>query len=477
MPLVSKQRFGSAAVAPVLVGAWGAAISLAPGPVEKLLLTAPPFLTGAAWWTMLTPERWLAIFFFCCLLLPPLPIPLGNSGVHIAPAAALVGFFAGIIRMRSWRSWQDPLPQLFGIFLAILAGSTAFAALYSGFSIALGSAARVLLFSLAVYVFVYTFAGPRSRGYDPIPFTRLLFRMAMLAALFACADFYFQFPAPAGFGPQFVWLEQGVFRRAQGLFYEASTLGNFCAFFLVMILVAAFRTRDERICSRLVLAVGGVLFGAALIFSSSRASLLTVVVAGCALIYVRRLRIGRALFALSASLIAAALVVRAALPAFSSHYWTRIEASIQYLGSSPDGVLSGRVASWNAITGFLITQPWHALFGIGYKTLPYTSYVGAGLVADNAYLSLLVETGIFGLIAFLLLNAGILRASFRAARSLSSEASFFGTWIFCFWCGELVQMLSGDLITYWRVLPVYFWVLATAVRASEEYDGRMKIAG
>ncbi|MGO9261974.1 MAG: hypothetical protein ACLQU1_37575 [Bryobacteraceae bacterium] len=25
--------------------------------------------------------------------------------------------------------------------------------------------------------------------------------------------------------------------------------------------------------------------------------------------------------------------------------------------------------------------------------------------------------------------------------------------------------LSGDLLTYWRVLPVYFWVLALAVRA------------
>jgi len=25
-------------------------------------------------------------------------------------------------------------------------------------------------------------------------------------------------------------------------------------------------------------------------------------------------------------------------------------------------------------------------------------------------------------------------------------------------------MFSGDLLTYWRVLPVYFWVLALAVR-------------
>ncbi len=39
--------------------------------------------------------------------------------------------------------------------------------------------------------------------------------------------------------------------------------------------------------------------------------------------------------------------------------------------------------------------------------------------------------------------------------------------MFSFWTGQMVQMLSGDLLTYWRVLPVYFWVLALAVRRPE----------
>src|SRR6266404_4121848 len=69
-----------------------------------------------------------------------------------------------------------------------------------------------------------------------------LYYVAVGSALFACVDFYFQFPAPAGYGPQFVWLDSGVFRRAQGFFYEASTLGNFCAFFLVMTVVALLCT-------------------------------------------------------------------------------------------------------------------------------------------------------------------------------------------------------------------------------------------
>jgi len=47
-----------------------------------------------------------------------------------------------------------------------------------------------------------------------------------------------------------------VFRRAQGIFYEASTLGNFCAFFLVMIMVCLFRRREETPLSRAAVQAG-----------------------------------------------------------------------------------------------------------------------------------------------------------------------------------------------------------------------------
>ena len=57
------------------------------------------------------------------------------------------------------------------------------------------------------------------------------------------------------------------------------------------------------------------------------------------------------------------------------------------------------------------------------------------------------------------LNAAILRATWKAVRS----GSFFGKWMFCFWMGEMVHMLSADILTYWRILPLYFWVLAQAV--------------
>jgi O-antigen ligase len=117
---------------------------------------------------------------------------------------------------------------------------------------------------------------------------------------------------------------------------------------------------------------------------------------------------------------------------------------------------------------FVQRHPSHLAFGIGYKTIPYTTIAGAHLVADNTWLSLLVETGIVGVVVFAALNVAILRTALRAARSPRGTASFFGAWMFCFWCGEMIQMLTADVITFWRVLPVYFWVLATAARESEQ---------
>src|SRR5207248_3608415 len=140
--------------------------------------------------------------------------------------------------------------------------------------------ARVALLGISVYCYFYAAHGPAREQGERSERRALawLYYAAVGSALFACVDFYYQFPAPAGFGPQFVWLDTGVFRRAQGLFYEASTLGNFCAFFLVMIAVAFSRPRGERPVSRKALIAGAAVFFVALVLSYSRASLINVVV-------------------------------------------------------------------------------------------------------------------------------------------------------------------------------------------------------
>src|SRR6185503_3778378 len=196
-----------------------------------------------------------------------------------------LGLAAGALYIRGWRIAPGRLTWAFLFLLFVLLSSIGAAAIYSGPELAAASLIRVLLFSIGIYAFFYTAYVPRADGLLRV---RQLFWMASISALIACIDFYYQLPAPAGFGPQFIWLQTGVYRRAQGIFYEASTLGNFCTFFLVMIAVAFTRRREEVSISRPALIVGGMLFSAALIFSYSRASILSLLIALVVLAWTHR---------------------------------------------------------------------------------------------------------------------------------------------------------------------------------------------
>jgi O-antigen ligase len=206
-------------------------------------------------------------------------------------------------------------------------------------------------------------------------------------------------------------------------------------------------------------------------FSYSRASLLNVLAAFAVLLFLERARIRLrrvAIFVLAC--IVAGATAYALLPAFANIYWQRLSLSFQYVFSATGAVLSGRLDSWRVLVDFLLEHPWHALLGVGYKTLPYSTFIGQRVVADNMYISTLVETGLIGLASLALLSFAIFRAGWRACRSTDTNRSFFGAWILCFWAGQLVQMMSQDVLTYWRVLPVYFCVLALAVRQGDEHS-------
>jgi O-antigen ligase len=458
----------------IVLGSYSALLALIPDPAYLLMMIAPLLLVSIAWWTLSgSSDRWLVTFLCAAVLLPPLPIALGNSGPHPCLVIAALGLLAGLIRLGAWRIPTSDLSRCLLFLFFVLLFSSALAAIYSGIPIALGTLARVLLFGISVYIFFYVTDGPSAAGaVRSLHTARILFQAGAASAAFACVDFYFQFPAPAGFGPQYVWVESGVYRRAQGLFYEASTLGNFCAFFLVLVAVVLTRPKKDFPIARPLLLAGAAAFSAALVLSFSRASLLNVVIAITTLLWLNRNRFRYRQFGLVflLAIVAGSAITYYLLPAFLEHYWARLSSSATYLFSSTEGVLSGRLSSWAALGGFLRDHPSHALLGIGYKTLPYTNFVGEAVVGDNMYLTLLVETGVLGLAAFLCLNVAILRSAYRAAMHTDASASLFGTWIFCFWTGQMFQMLSGDLLTYWRVLPFYFWALAVAVRAANEHS-------
>jgi O-antigen ligase len=411
------------------------------------------------WWSIATKPGWLMLFFVAILLLPPLPLPVGDTGPHPSILVAGLGLLLGIARLPEWSGRQASRLTWRAVDLAILALllaltiSIGYAAIYSGLSIATASAARVMLFGIGVYVYFAAAHGPdRQSTASSLRTTRWLF----------CIDFLFHLPAPAAFEPQFIWLDSGVYRRAQGLFYESSTLGNFCACFLVFIGVSFATPSARRIVSSTTLCVGAILFASALLLSFSRSSVLAVIIAYVVLAFVERRRWykRREVLVMGGLAVLAVIGFAVAVPEVAGGYWGRLNIAFDNITEAPDRALSGRLESWSTIAGFISTHLLQTVFGIGYKTLPYTEYLGRPVIADNMYLSLLVETGVPGLIALCALNITILVASWRAMR----RGSFHGKWLFCFWVAEAFQMMTGDILTYWRVLPVYFWILACTVR-------------
>jgi hypothetical protein len=213
----------------------------------------------------------------------------------------------------------------------------------------------------------------RVRRLKAKPRLRWLYWFAVGSALFACASISISsFPRRAGYGPQFVWLDSGVFRRAQGFFYEASTLGNFCVFFLVMIAVALVRPRGESPVSRKALLAGGAVFFAALVLSYSRASVVSLVIAGIVLgwLHRKRLRFARVAGVLSLLLCGGVLLMWKVFPTFAETYWMRLSATGQYLFTATEGLLSGRVASWRTLASWIEANPWQALLGSATRPCP-----------------------------------------------------------------------------------------------------------
>src|SRR5690348_11599039 len=135
------------------IGAYAALVASAPSLASRAALAAPLALTILAWWTLAAPHRWILGFVAAALLLPPLPIPLGDSGPHPSLLFAGFGILAGAIYIRDWRITTGPFPRALVFLWSILLLSTALAAFFSGLEIAFQAMARVLLLGIGVFVF------------------------------------------------------------------------------------------------------------------------------------------------------------------------------------------------------------------------------------------------------------------------------------------------------------------------------------
>ena len=178
------------------LGLYAAAVALLPDWRWACAAAAPLILLPLAWWSLAEPGRWFAGFCVASLLLPPLPFAVGNAAPHVAVLFGVLGLWCRLIHLSDWRIRADGLTLAVVLFPAALLISIPFAAVYAGAGVAAGSLMRVGLLGVAMFTFFYFAHGPGARASVAgwIDIKRFYFA-AVASALFACIDFYYQYPA------------------------------------------------------------------------------------------------------------------------------------------------------------------------------------------------------------------------------------------------------------------------------------------
>jgi O-antigen ligase len=252
------------------------------------------------------------------------------------------------------------------------------------------------------------------------------------------------------------------------VFYEASSFGNCCAIFLVAA-SAAYLSGQERAvrirhyCLPFFISVLGL--GVFLCFSRSvwASVLVSLVVFAWVSGMVKLHRVWLFLAALLAPLILVWL--------YFPQLWGYFTGNrIGYFGqilADPNLVSSGRVETWATLFSILRQYPQYLLFGVGYKTLPFTRLFHQEIVTDNGFLNLLVETGLLGLGGFLIFSTAILKSFWALTRRTSGIALFWSALVLSLWFGEWVQMLATDAYTYWRSMAVLVALTALVLNRTD----------
>jgi O-antigen ligase len=291
---------------------------------------------------------------------------------------------------------------------------------------------------------------------------------AVICASYGIFDFFWPVPIPHPSADQYIWSESAVIRRAQGVFYESCNFANFCGFFLVVAAGAVLSGRERLLrIRRIYLLLFVVVLALAVLFAFSRSAWGSVLLSLFLLVIVsRRAHIGRALL-FTAALGIPLLLIGIWTPEIWRYLVQARIGSFSQILIDPDSVSSGRISAWARVISIVLDNPQYLVFGVGYKTLPFTRLFHGEIITDNGYLSLLLETGIIGLGAFLVFSRSVLRTFLKLSGSARGAAAFWSAVMFSLWCGECVQMLAADAHTYWRNLIVYAALMACTLNMSE----------
>src|SRR5260370_4263351 len=108
------------------IGIGAACTAMIQDPITALAIVGAILAVPFCWWLISGARHWIAGFLGAALLLPPLPIALGNSGPHPALLLAAAGAGIGVIRVREWSLHPGPLGRSLVILFCLLLSSVMF---------------------------------------------------------------------------------------------------------------------------------------------------------------------------------------------------------------------------------------------------------------------------------------------------------------------------------------------------------------
>lgn len=439
-----------------------------------IVLTAGIAFLALTFYCIQSPRIWLYGVAATALVIPPFyPSTIGgNIPIYVSNLLFLISGMMLLVRFEEFSLPSNSLSRAAFYFLMSLAISLPFAYWFSGPDQATQSFLRFLLIlqPFLTYLLVRGFFILKNENQLAKFFTFLLW-LGALSALYGIIDFYYPLPVPHPFADQFIYLKGERIRRAQGVFYEASSFGNLCAFFLSfsLFLLYSLRRRFSTIGQACILVSTGI-FTIALFLSYSRGCWLNVLVTGGVFILLqRKIRFNAVILLILLTGGFLFLFYRLS-PELIFNFFDRRLGALMEFWSDPNLASSGRWENWTTLITYFSDHPWLLLFGIGYKTIPFTNLFGKEIIADNGYLSSLFETGILGMVAFLYLNRVILRLLHKCRLRSSTNCSLYASFLLAFWCGEMVQMVTGDIFTYWRNMIVFLAMMAGLFQLCEPLD-------
>ncbi|HVN79117.1 MAG TPA: O-antigen ligase family protein, partial [Terriglobia bacterium] len=401
------------------------------------------------------------------LILPPIYSELwgGEIPLFVSHLVFLGGAASFLFGSQRFRFRPDPVGHCSLWFLFSLAFSLPFAFWLSGPQQGTASVLKYLLLLQPFLLYFWLRGLPWIHSQDPFRYLlRAILIFGTISALYGIVDFMYPIPIPHPFADQYIYLFGQSVRRAQGVFYEASSFGNLCAFFWSLCLVTLSSSAWKVLkFSRIWLGLLVGIFTVALFLSYSRGSWVNALLTVAIFFFLQRGFKFR--LPILAILLSGIFLVSLYLwyPELVTNFFEKRLGGLLEFWKYPDAATSGRWETWRSLFGYFAGHPGLLLFGVGYKSIASTDLFRTNLIADNGYLSLLFETGILGLSSWFVLLMTLLRQLLDVRYRGSPIRSLYASFLFAFWCGQMVQMLTGDILTYWRNLVVYFSMAAVLI--------------